>query len=159
MSSDRKVTSRGFTLIEVLVALAIVAFGLVAVFGQLNQSASAAQRLRDKTIAHWIALNLLTERRLLRQLPGESRESDEIEMANNRWRYAITYSNTELEGFRRADVTIARASEPDRPVASATGFLVERPADPLAGRGSWAAPAERGGNVPQPSDRLTGDGQ
>lgn len=106
MSGKALPRPNGFTLIEVLIALAIIAFGLIAVFGQLNQSALAASRLRDKTIAHWIAMNLLTERRLSRQFPGTGKESDEIEMANTRWRYEISFSETALESMRRADVSV-----------------------------------------------------
>ena len=47
--------ARGFTLIEVLVALAIVAFGLAALFSVINQSARASSYLREKAFAQWIA--------------------------------------------------------------------------------------------------------
>lgn len=138
MTAERRISAGGFTLVEVLVALAIVAFGLVAVFGQLNQSATAAMRLRDKTIAHWIAMNVLTERRLLRQPPAPGNESDDIEMANMRWHYVVTYSETGVEGLRRADVTVAFADSGDRPVATATGFLAEHAPLAVPGQGgSW----------------------
>lgn len=145
MISEQRRSAAGFTLVEVLVALAIVAFGLIAVFGQLNQSATAAIRLRDKTIAHWIAMNILTERRLLQQLPDAGTESDDIEMANARWHYVVTYAETGVEGMRRAEVTVAFADDDERPIATATGFLAEganlapagqasgwRPIDPTA---------------------------
>lgn len=138
MSAERRIAAAGFTLVEVLVALAIVAFGLVAVFGQLNQSATAAMRLRDKTIAHWITMNVLTERRLLRQLPGLGTESDDIEMAGMRWHYVITYSETGVEGLRRADVTVAFADGGERPLAVASAFLAERAPLAVSGQGgSW----------------------
>lgn len=136
MSADAVSHHKGFTLIEVLVAVAIVSFGLIAVFGQLSQSATAAGRLRDKTFAHWIAMNVLTERRLLRQLPSIGTESDDIEMANTRWRYEIRYSETGVEGLRRADVTVSLAADRERPLATAIGFLAERPSASTAGLGS-----------------------
>lgn len=147
----------GFTLVEVMVALAIVAFGLIAVFGQLSQSATAAIRLRDKTIAHWIAMNILTERRLLRQLPDAGTESDDIEMANARWHYVVTYAETGVEGMRRAEVTVAFADDDERPIATATGFLAEgaNPAPGGQASGWWpidpaaaAAVARPGANPP-----------
>ncbi len=134
MNPDRHSPPGGFTLIEVLVALAIVAFGLIAVFGQLNQSAMAASRLRDKTFAHWIAMNLLTERRLAGQLPGVGKESDDIDMANARWHFEITFSETGVDGMRRADVAVSFADEPDRPLANASAFLAERAPGLIAGQ-------------------------
>ena len=49
-----KATDRGFTLLEVLVALVIVGLGMIAVFGQISQSLTATARLRDKTLATWV---------------------------------------------------------------------------------------------------------
>jgi general secretion pathway protein I len=132
MSADRPEAAGGFTLVEVLIALAIIAFGLIAVFGQLNQSALAAARLRDKTFAHWIAMNLITEKRLSGQFPADGTESDEIEMANARWRYEIRFTATSVEDLRRADVTVAFADTPDRPLATASGFFMETPGGPGA---------------------------
>ena len=123
MSCEARQPPRGFTLIEVLVALTIIAFGLIAVFGQLSQSASAATRLRDKTLAHWVAMNTLTEMRLRGDFPAVGTQSDDVEMANTRWRYEIKTSETASEYLRRADITVAFEDKPDRPLATAIGFL------------------------------------
>ena len=64
MSARHALQQKGFTLLEVLVALAIIGLGMVAVFSQLNQSLLAASRLRDKTLASWIALDRITELRV-----------------------------------------------------------------------------------------------
>lgn len=132
--------ARGFTLVEVLVALAIVAFGLVAVFGQLTQSATAANRLREKTLAEWVAIDRITEMRLSGQYPAVGRQSDEIEMANLRWRYQIEITETEGNYMRRADVTVSYSDDPTRPIATAVGFIGQpltiagaRPGLPLPG--------------------------
>ncbi len=76
----------GFTLLEVLVALVIVALGLMAAFGQVNQSLTVSSRLRDKTLAHWIASNEMTRMRLLADFPAIGTRSDEVEMARTNWR-------------------------------------------------------------------------
>lgn len=123
MRSDARHRAGGFTLVEVLVALAIIAFGLIAVFGQLSQSATAAGRLRDKTLAHWVAMNTLTELRLRGDFPAVGTQSDDVELAGVRWRYQIKVAETASDALRRADVTVAFEEDPDRPVASLVGFL------------------------------------
>jgi len=126
--------SGGFTLIEVLVALAIVAFGLIAVFGQLSQSAMAASRLRDKTLAHWVAVNALTEWRLRGALPGSGVQSETVEMAGRQWRYEVTISETTSDALRRLDVMVATEEDPERPLARTIGFVGE-PSSPAINSG------------------------
>lgn len=113
----------GFTLLEVLVALAVVALGLMAVFGQVSQSATAANRLRDKTLAHWVAQDELTRLRLMGEFPAEGKRSDEVELARITWRYTVVVAKTPVENLRRVDVSVAFADNPDRVVTSLTGFL------------------------------------
>jgi len=60
---------RGFTLIEVMVALVIVAFGMGAVLASLSSAAGNIAALHDKTLAQWIALNLVADTRLNLQVP------------------------------------------------------------------------------------------
>jgi general secretion pathway protein I len=129
----------GFTLIEVLVALAIVAFGLLAVFGQLNQSVTAASYLRDKSLAHWVAMNRLAELRVSRAFPDAGTASDEVEMANAQWRFEETFSETDVPAIRRVDIMVAHADDPERPLAKAVGFLVQQDAAAAPSAGpSWA---------------------
>ena len=147
MSTERRHRPRGFTLVEVLVALAIIAFGLIAVFGQLNQSATAAARLRERTFAHWVAMNSLAELRLAGGFPAPGSRSDDVAMANQRWHYQITVSPTEDDRLRRADVSVSLAGREEQPLATAVGFLAEPP--------QAAGP----GTAPTGWPLLTGDGQ
>ena len=149
----------GFTLIEVLVALAIVAFGLLAVFGQLNQSVTAASYLRDKSLAHWIAMNRLTELRVSRAFPGAGTASDEVEMANARWHYEETYSETDVPAIRRVDVMVAHADDPQRPVATAVGFLVQPSAGAAPSAGATWAPVDPDAEIDTGTNPPTPDGE
>jgi general secretion pathway protein I len=76
---------RGFTLLEVLVALVIVGLGMIAVFEQLNQMLTTTARLRDKTFATWIAEDRITELQVNGQYPKTGERSDQIEMARAEW--------------------------------------------------------------------------
>ncbi|MDH5275424.1 MAG: type II secretion system minor pseudopilin GspI [Gammaproteobacteria bacterium] len=117
----------GFTLLEVLVALVIVALGLIAAFGQVNQTITTASRLRDKTIAHWVAMNEMTRLRLKGEFPATGSRSDEVEMARTTWRYTIKVVKTEMATFRRVDISVSPADEPDAIVTTVSGLLASSP--------------------------------
>jgi general secretion pathway protein I len=123
----RPALQRGFTLLEVLVALVIVALGLIAAFGQVNQTLTTASRLRDKTIAHWVAMNEMTRLRLQGEFPAVGERSDEIEMARTTWRYTIKVVKTEMATFRRVDISVSFADSPDAVVTTLTGLLASQP--------------------------------
>ena len=123
----------GFTLLEVLVALVIVALGLLAAFGQVNQTLTVASRLRDKTLAHWVATNEMTRLRLLGEFPAIGSRSDEVEMARTNWRFTIKVVKTPLDAMRRIDISVAFADRPDAVVTSLTGFIGRPVAGPPGG--------------------------
>jgi len=128
----------GFTLLEVLVALVIVALGLMAAFGQVNQTLTVSSRLRDKTLAHWVALNEMTRLRLVNEFPPIGSRSDEIEMSRVNWRFTIKVVKTPLDALRRVDISVAFADRPDAVVTTLTGFI---------GRPAPATQAPAGGNA------------
>jgi general secretion pathway protein I len=113
----------GFTLIEVLAALVIVALGMMAVIQAVSQTASNSAYLRDKTIAHWVALNRVTEVRLEQSSPKVDKTSDEVEMAGRKWRWTMTVTQTPVETMRRIDVSVRPAEAKEgSSMAFITGF-------------------------------------
>jgi general secretion pathway protein I len=115
--------NRGFTLIEVLAALVIVALGMLGVIQAVTQTARNGTYLREKTLAHWIALNVITERRLQPSPPEVSESSDEVEFAGRRWRWTLRVTQTEVESLRRMDVSVRSADAPDgSALETVTGF-------------------------------------
>ena len=89
--------ARGFTLIEVMVALVVVALGMTAVIQAVGDTASNSAYMREKTIAHWIAMNKVTEVRLLPTAPKIAKSSDDIEMAGRTWRWTMDVQATPVE--------------------------------------------------------------
>lgn len=127
MASERQERREpGFTLIEAVVALLIVALGMMAVFSQLNQYATTAIYIQDKTLASWIATNRLTELSVQTQWPELGTSEDEIEFAGREWRYEVEVSATDVENLRRADVRVSLVSDPDR-VIQQVSALIEPP--------------------------------
>jgi len=103
--------ARGFTLIEVVVALAIVAIGLFAVFRVIGDTTQNVTYLRDKSFAGWIADNRLTDMRLSGQMPSVDETEGEIEFAGRRWHWTANVSQTPVEGLRRIDVRVRREDD------------------------------------------------
>jgi general secretion pathway protein I len=138
--------SRGFTLIEVMVAVFIIALGIGALLTTLVSAADTVGYLRDKSFAQWIALNRLSELRLSTGRHEEGVVRDAVEYAGSQWLYEQQISDAGIAGLLRVDVRVARAPEdagtqaPDteaefHPLGSAVGFIGTTPT-----RGSGLTP-------------------
>lgn len=113
----------GFTLIEVLAALVIVALGMMAIIQAVSQTASNSTYLRDKTVAHWVAMNRLTEVRLQPSPPSIDESSGEVEMAGRTWRWTMEVTQTPVETMRRIDIRVRpEEADEDSSMAAITGF-------------------------------------
>jgi general secretion pathway protein I len=99
-------TARGFTLVEVLVALVIVAAGAAAVLGALNTAAGSTTYLREKMYAQWIADNHLVETRLATTPPQNGKTTGELDYAGLHWQWRQTIEDSQLPGVRRVDVDV-----------------------------------------------------
>jgi len=103
---------RGFTLIEVLVALAIVAIGMAAVLSTLTSSASTVLYLHDKTLAQWVALNHIAETRLTGNQPGVGNTDGDVDYAGQKWHWRQETVATAIQGMVRMDVMVRPADAP-----------------------------------------------
>jgi general secretion pathway protein I len=100
---------RGFTLIEVLVALAIVAIGMAAVLGALSSSANTLSYLRDKTFAQWVALNQIATLRLSGQMTPTGNSDGDTDFAGRTWHWRREVTATQVPGVVRIDVKVRPA--------------------------------------------------
>lgn len=118
--------ARGFTLIEVLVALLV--FGMIATAAAQvgSQYISSFERIRDKTLASWIADNRLNEIRLQEGLPSISQNTSDIEYGQFQWQVTTKVIATEETTMRRVEVSVARYRDEDSdpvPVHTLSGFV------------------------------------
>ncbi|HTV53093.1 MAG TPA: type II secretion system minor pseudopilin GspI [Steroidobacteraceae bacterium] len=125
--------ARGFTLIEVLVALAIVAIGMSAVLSTISSSAATVAYLRDKTFAQWIALNQLAQVRLQTQPPSMGKSDGELDYAGRHWRWQQTVSDLGFPGIQRIDVQVQLADTPQGKDAPWIGSVIGVYGQTLAG--------------------------
>ena len=98
--------AQGFTLLEVLVALAIVAIGMAAVMGALSSSAGTVSYLRDKTFAQWVALNRIATIRISGQQPATGNTDGDVDYAGTSWHYRQEVVTTDVPGILRIDVKV-----------------------------------------------------
>jgi general secretion pathway protein I len=111
---------RGFTLIEVLVALVIVAFGMGAVMSALTSAADGIIRLREKTFAEWVGFNQLAATRLKSLLPVTGSSDGDVDFGNVRWHWQQTVEDMDVPGLRRITIQVRLAAAGDT-ARSATG--------------------------------------
>ena len=110
--------SLGFTLVEVLVALAIVAVALAAGMRAAAGVVDGAQRLADITAAQWCADNQLTALKLSRQLPGVGDADFSCEQLGRQYRGTLRTRPTPNPNFRRVDAVVRDAD--GRPLLTVT---------------------------------------
>ncbi len=136
-----RLRNRGFTLVEVLVALMIVAIGLAALMTAVSSTARTSGYLRDKTLAQWIALNRLTEVRLTVNKLGQSADTGELEFANRTWHYDTRYFDTSITDMKRVVVRVwlGKADTKSNPVAESYGFMGASVATPGSSNVDWTA--------------------
>lgn len=121
---------RGFTLIEVLVALAI--FGVVALTlltSSRDQTRQAAA-IEDRLLAHWIALNTLTDLQASNEYLNIGNTDTTAVMAGRDWFITIAVSATPSPAVRHLDISVAPydpiASRSGNKLVSEVGFLRQR---------------------------------
>jgi general secretion pathway protein I len=130
--------ARGFTLLEVMVALAIVSIGLIAAFNAVIQMAHSTTTLRERAFADWIAMNQLTELRVAGEFPEVGRFDGDVEFAGREWRWQADVSETGVEDLRRIDISVAYVEQPDDFVTLMTGFI-NRPTGAPSAIDWWGA--------------------
>ena len=105
-------SARGFTLVEVLVALGIVAIALMAGLQATSALTNNAQRQSDVLLAHLCAENELVKLRLARQLPGVGETEVACEQAGRAYAVKVSVSPTPNPSFRRVDAQVTDGTYP-----------------------------------------------
>ncbi|MET0230694.1 MAG: type II secretion system minor pseudopilin GspI [Rhodanobacteraceae bacterium] len=114
-------TRHGFTLIEVLIALAVVALALLGLTRVAALQVHDFDALRERTFAGWVAANVLEETRLGASLPSTGRSDGRVELAARSWRWTRDVSATPDPSVRRVDIRVFEGDAKE-PLASLSGF-------------------------------------
>ncbi len=118
--------SKGFTLIEVIVAMAVVSIALAALVSSAGHSARQARLLIDRMQARWVADNVLTQLQLERywDAVGAQRNGD-MEMGGRTWYWRSELLELQDERLRRVDAQVRYQSSDPLPIYTVSGFLLQ----------------------------------
>ncbi|HUO68159.1 MAG TPA: type II secretion system minor pseudopilin GspI [Gammaproteobacteria bacterium] len=133
------VRAGGFTLLEAMVALVIVALGMMAVNGQLNRYVVAASFVEEKTLASWIGTNEITALSVGPTWPAVGTHDEDVEFAQRKWRCHIVVTETDVMNLHRVDVSVSLKDNPERVLDKVSG-LVEPPAPAGIPPTHWSIP-------------------
>ena len=124
--TDTNTRSAGFTLLEVLVALAVLSLSLMAALRVSGSVTHDIGELRLRQLADWVAEDRLEEHRTRRDWLPVGASNGEIEQGGERFRWEENVSGTANNRFRRIEVRVRSSAQPasDAPLARIVGFLV-----------------------------------
>lgn len=116
-------SKRGFTLLETLVALAILAIALAAAFRAMGVTAQSSAELKERLIGDWVAENRLAELRATQAWPPAGRNEGTSEQAGRSYRWREDVKNTANPLFRRVDVSVYSEESDSHAIARLSGYV------------------------------------
>ncbi|MEH6556964.1 MAG: type II secretion system minor pseudopilin GspI [Oceanicoccus sp.] len=102
----RAKASAGFTLLEVLIALAVLAISSLAIIGQVGQSLSRVQQLQLQTSAIVVAENQMTVIQISPDWPGLGVRTNRVTLADAQWLVQTDVSTTSDPWLRKVEITV-----------------------------------------------------
>ncbi len=115
--------SRGFTLLEILIALAILAIAFASIISvSTNQTVNVAY-LRDKTLAHWVAMNQMTLLQVSDKWPDIGTKKGDDEMGLHKWHWERKVEKTPNDQVRKVEIRVFREKGDEDSVTSLISFV------------------------------------
>lgn len=113
----------GFTLVEVLVALAVLAIALTAIVRTMGQAIDATATLRERNTALWVAQNRLAEHQMRRDWPAADTKDGDTEIGGEKWFWREQVATTPEPRIRRIEITVRRLADSQNTQARLVGYL------------------------------------
>ena len=96
---------RGFTLLEVLIAMAVISIALTAIIKAGSDTTANTAYLKEKTYAHWVAMNRMAELQAEKDWPSVGTDSDTVEIMGQEWEWIQTTTETVDPNLRLYDTS------------------------------------------------------
>ena len=106
MSERLSTQQRGFTLLEVLVAMAIVAVALMGLVRMASSSVDNSTAMRERSLALWVAQNRIVHLRMQQAWPSPGDTAGEVEMGGQHWQWRQNVSKTPDAKVRKVSVRV-----------------------------------------------------
>lgn len=114
---------RGFTLIEVMVALVIVAVAIGALISASASFTANTAHLRDRTFARWVAANRLAEMRAMREWPDLGKKEGEAQLAKQTWHWRVMTKKVQDAALRQVEIQVRLHPESQSSLFTLTSFV------------------------------------
>ena len=121
---------RGFTLLETLVALAILAIAMAAVMRATGGGISHADTMRKRVLADWVAQNRLAQHAARGDFLPPGIQTGEETQAGVKLMWREEVGVTPNPAFRRIEVSVYEPDDPEYALRKLSGFLVQQPRNP-----------------------------
>ena len=113
----------GFTLIEMLLALAVFAYAATSILNLIGTSASNLSQIEEMTFASYVANNRMAELQVSKVWPPKDKDKGEVEMAGRMWFWQQKVVATEDKRLRAVTVTVSLDKSMESSVYDLTTYL------------------------------------
>lgn len=118
--------SKGFTLLEVLIAMVIFGTTVAFLLRNINDQQRAHADVAIRTVAHWVAMNKMAETRMSEKWPNIGVTRGDMEMRNHKWYWLQTVSKTSEKKLRLIVIEVRLNESDELPATRFEGFLASK---------------------------------
>ncbi|QSX30245.1 type II secretion system minor pseudopilin GspI [Shewanella cyperi] len=115
--------SKGMTLLEVMVAMAVFAIAAVAMIQSIGDQMANMPVMEQRTLAQWVADNQMVEARLVKGFPAVGKKEGDTELAGQTWYWRLEAIKTTDENFRLLKVSVSDDDRFKRIVAEVSSYV------------------------------------
>jgi len=133
-AANKNKSSSGFTLVEILVALTIIAIAMGALIKSTGSHTASASYLKQKTIAHYVAMNEIKKLHIQNEFPAIGTEKKSTDMAGQTWYWKREIEETGLQNpytgkpakiMRQVDITVYSDEDYEKSLTKLNGFIIK----------------------------------